>query len=266
MQEVRVWRPSLNGVQLQWCREVSQALPLHLHDSLQVGLIEEGHLEVEVCGETLEATAGQLLVFNPGEPHRLSEPSAPVTARVLELTPEVVRRAMDVEASHPVPRLPSRLDDTLGADLLRALHDALESGSTEAERFLEQLVCHLVVAHGEEAESGPPCPKLDLSSVQAHLEQHLSSIPALDELAELAGGSRFQVVRAFKRDYGLPPLAYHLQLRLSRAKALLAEGRPAAEVAFSTGFSDQSHLNRHFRRHTLLTPGAFARQVRTAPQ
>lgn len=266
MQEIHVWRPSLEGVQLQWCREVSEALPVHFHDALQIGLLERGRLDVEVCGDTFQASEGQLLVFNPGEPHRLAQPTTPVTARVLELGSAMVRRALGVDEEQPVPRLPSVIDDLVGADLLRALHDALERGDEGAGATLDQLVCHLTAGHGEDADDGPPCPKLDLTAVLAHLEEHLTSVPALDELAALAGGSRFQVLRAFKRDYGMPPLGYHLQLRLQRAKTLLADGQPPAEVAFATGFADQSHLNRHFRRHTLLTPGAYARQLRGASQ
>ncbi|AKQ68241.1 hypothetical protein A176_005153 [Myxococcus hansupus] len=39
-------------------------------------------------------------------------------------------------------------------------------------------------------------------------------------------------------------------------------GTPLVEVAALTGFSDQSHLTRHFKRITSITPGAFAQKVR----
>jgi AraC-like DNA-binding protein len=37
------------------------------------------------------------------------------------------------------------------------------------------------------------------------------------------------------------------------------DGRPAAEVAVATGFCDQAHLTRHFRRMLATTPVADAR-------
>ncbi|MET0790415.1 MAG: AraC family transcriptional regulator [Polyangiaceae bacterium] len=81
----------------------------------------------------------------------------------------------------------------------------------------------------------------------------------LDTLAREAGLSRFQALRAFKRRYGLPPHAYQLCRRVSRARAMLLEGAAPAEVAAQCGFGDQSHFNRHFKRIVGVTPTQFAR-------
>jgi AraC-like DNA-binding protein len=59
---------------------------------------------------------------------------------------------------------------------------------------------------------------------------------------------------------GLPPKSYHFQVRLARARQLLAEGRPATWTAYECGFADQSHLTRRFKEFYGLTPGAFQRQ------
>jgi transcriptional regulator GlxA family with amidase domain len=45
--------------------------------------------------------------------------------------------------------------------------------------------------------------------------------------------------------------------RLDRARRLLLEGLPIADVAVATGFHDQPHLTRHFRALLGTTPGAF---------
>jgi AraC-like DNA-binding protein len=49
-----------------------------------------------------------------------------------------------------------------------------------------------------------------------------------------------------------------IQMRVFRAKQLLAAGVPIAQAAFDTGFTDQSHLNRHFKRLVGITPGQYA--------
>ncbi|WP_390622465.1 helix-turn-helix domain-containing protein [Vasconcelosia minhoensis] len=49
-----------------------------------------------------------------------------------------------------------------------------------------------------------------------------------------------------------------MQLWVTGAKALLASGMPIAAAALETGFSDQSRLNRHFKRLTGITPGQYA--------
>jgi AraC-like DNA-binding protein len=81
----------------------------------------------------------------------------------------------------------------------------------------------------------------------------------LETLAQRAGLSRFEALRAFKRRYGLPPHAYQLCLRIEHARRLLVEGAPAADVAQRCGFADQSHFNRHFKRFNGVTPMQYAR-------
>jgi AraC-like DNA-binding protein len=83
----------------------------------------------------------------------------------------------------------------------------------------------------------------------------------LDTLAQEAGISRFHLLRAFKREYGLPPHAYQVALRVAKAQRLLRRGLPLAQVAVDCGFTDQSHFTRHFKQALGVTPGRFARDV-----
>jgi AraC-like DNA-binding protein len=89
---------------------------------------------------------------------------------------------------------------------------------------------------------------------------------SLDDLAALAGLGRFQLAVAFRREVGLPPHAYHVQVRVAAARRLLATGAPAVRVAAETGFADQSHMIRHFRRIMGITPGEYVRGVGDRPR
>ena len=80
----------------------------------------------------------------------------------------------------------------------------------------------------------------------------------LQTLAQRAGLSRFQALRAFKRRYGLPPHAYQLCMRVQRAKGMLRAGAAPADVAAHCGFVDQSHFTRHFKRIVGVTPTRYA--------
>ena len=66
-------------------------------------------------------------------------------------------------------------------------------------------------------------------------------------------------MRVFRKVLGLPPHAYLVQVRITQAKKLLASGMAIAEVAAETGFSDQSHLHRHFKRIVGVTPGQYVK-------
>ena len=80
----------------------------------------------------------------------------------------------------------------------------------------------------------------------------------LQTLAQRAGLSRFQALRAFKRRYGLPPHAYQLCMRVQQAKGMLRGGAAQADVAAHCGFVDQSHFIRHFKRIVGVTPSRYA--------
>jgi AraC family transcriptional regulator len=67
----------------------------------------------------------------------------------------------------------------------------------------------------------------------------------------------------FKLETGMAPGRYIENLRIERAKALIeAAELPLVEIAHQTGFSDQSHFTRRFRKAVGMTPGAYARKSR----
>ena len=92
-----------------------------------------------------------------------------------------------------------------------------------------------------------------------YIEGHLEEKIRLDGLAALAGLSTDHFARAFQQSVGVPPHAYLLRRRLEHVEHMLRETHaPLSEIALATGFSDQSHLARHFRRWAGVSP----RQIR----
>jgi AraC-like DNA-binding protein len=84
-----------------------------------------------------------------------------------------------------------------------------------------------------------------------------SGLSLVDAAARL-GRSPAYLVRAFTREYGLPPHRYLTGRRLDLARRLLLDGSPPAAVATAAGFYDQSHLTRHFTRLLGTTPSRYA--------
>jgi AraC family transcriptional regulator len=87
-------------------------------------------------------------------------------------------------------------------------------------------------------------------------------VRSLDDLARVAGLSRYHFARRFRRETGETPWRFVRRQRVERAVRLLEEGRPPAEVAFETGFADQSHLTRTLREYDGRTPGDVRRGTR----
>jgi AraC-like DNA-binding protein len=97
-----------------------------------------------------------------------------------------------------------------------------------------------------------------VTAVRDYLRKRAYETITLDDLARISRMSRFHLARVFAANVGLPPHAYQTRLRIERAMALLRSGVRPGEVANLTGFADQSHLTRHFRRIVGVTPGEYA--------
>ncbi|HUS37411.1 MAG TPA: helix-turn-helix transcriptional regulator [Verrucomicrobiae bacterium] len=89
--------------------------------------------------------------------------------------------------------------------------------------------------------------------------------PSLTEAAKTCGMSPAKFTRSFRQAAGMSYLAYVTHLRLSEVSRLLrASDRSIAEIADATGFADQSHLDRHFKRAFGMTPRKFRQGQRHA--
>ena len=86
----------------------------------------------------------------------------------------------------------------------------------------------------------------------------------IEALAGIVGLSYAQLRRKINAVTGLPPARYILSLRIEKAKELLARcpGITISEAAYRTGFSDNSHFTKVFRRITGLTPLQFVNDIK----
>lgn len=99
----------------------------------------------------------------------------------------------------------------------------------------------------------------DLVGVKRFIEEHLAEPFDVTELSRQVDLTRPHFTRVFTECEGVPPWTYVLDRRVQRATELLEKGMPPSEVALESGFYDQSHLTRVFRRATGKTPGAYRR-------
>ncbi|NJK36123.1 MAG: helix-turn-helix domain-containing protein [Oscillatoriales cyanobacterium SM2_2_1] len=105
-------------------------------------------------------------------------------------------------------------------------------------------------------EGGLSTPKLQqaIDYIQAHLDQKLS----LEEIAQHLNLSVYHFCDLFKQSTGIAPYKYVLQQRVERAKQLLKdEERTIVDIALECGFANQTHLNKHFRKVTGMTPKTY---------
>ena len=97
-------------------------------------------------------------------------------------------------------------------------------------------------------------------------ERHFTESITLSDVAREASLSRFHFCRLFHRETGLPFRQYLQELRVRRARALLADaGLTVTEVAYAAGFNDLSHFDKVFRRVTGVPPSGYRKAALVAP-
>lgn len=104
-----------------------------------------------------------------------------------------------------------------------------------------------------------------LSPVIQYLEEHISD-PNLSNatLAELLGFSEVHFRKQFNQLYGTSPHRYIVELRIRRAKQLLADGfLSVSDIAEQCGFSSVYHFSRAFKNRAGLSPSDYSKLNRT---
>lgn len=259
------WRvEELGGMEMLHSRGVDPAHAKHMHESFAIGVVDGGVVVNQSRGETTYLPAGSVFTFNPGEVHSgYAADALKVSHRSFYPTEEAVgdlARALDL-AGTPVFRT-THLSDPRSAARLRRLHELLKHSEDTLERqtatfrVLGALLQHHTSLRGSLAEGREP---RAVAQVRAYLEAHYRENVSLDELAALVGLNGPYLTRTFCRAVGVPPHKYLIYKRIERAKELLRAGESTAQVALMVGFSDQSHLNLHFKRLLNVTPARYAK-------
>jgi AraC-like DNA-binding protein len=134
----------------------------------------------------------------------------------------------------------------------KGVADQLNAFRISRDRWTRPRGTHAVAA---------PLPHAEIVSyIRANLTRRIT----LDEIADLAQLSVFQLVRAFRRESETTPYRLIVDLRIEHATALLARGDSIADAAYCAGFADQSHFTRHFRRRTGFTPKRYLTATKVA--
>jgi len=153
------------------------------------------------------------------------------------------------------------IQDSQLARWILKLHHTLENATCtlEQDSCLLWTLAQLIARHAGERPIWSSVGKEPqaVQRVREYLAAHYSENISLDAIARVANLSPFYLIRTFRKRTGLPPHEYLTQIRISRAKTLLAQGYAIAQVAHDTGFADQSHLTRHFKRIVGVTPGQY---------
>ena len=265
--EARLWRvPFQGGLDVLQARFVRQAFARHTHEVFTVGVVHQGAAAFWNRGAEHVAPGGSVMLINPDEVntghsfaesgyvHLVLYPSAEQLGQVTEQV--TGKRATEVYFPQSVAAAPEV------AWRLTAAHRALvtpDATRLAQEVALQDALAGLVLSVGQRRPQRVGRERATAQQVRQYLEAHACENVSLADLAQLTQLSPFHLTRIFGLEFGLPPHAYQIQVRLRQAREQIAAGQSLAQVALATGFHDQSAFSNQFKRHVGVTPGQYAR-------
>lgn len=140
--------------------------------------------------------------------------------------------------------------------LIDPQRDLLEKQS-QAVLYLTELMQYLAQQPLHEPRLVPQ----QLRRLADYLNEHAAKDISLDDLCALSGYSPGHLIRAFRRHFGLTPHAFVVNRRIQLGQQALKAGQPIAEAALETGFSDQAHFQRTFKKLVAATPDQYRRSI-----
>ncbi|WP_437614842.1 AraC family transcriptional regulator [Erwinia sp. V71] len=253
---------SQNGIECSRVIASGDAFPRHLHDEYVISANLTGTEEVWLEGKVSLAQAGQVTIYNPGSIQASRFDSNSVEFVSVHLPQSLLQQPVtqhNLRSGNAAPVLREGIfhDNRLFTAICRYAQSAQHQDASQQQQELLLLCGELLEDHRPAADGEEQA----VSRVKAFLREHLTEKPQLDALAQLSGLSKYHLVRRFTQQTGMPPLQYHMQLRLHEARNLLRSNVHPRDAALMLGFYDQSHFINAFRKVMGITPHHYAQQI-----
>lgn len=240
----------------------THAFAPHRHDTYAIGVTLDGAQSFRYRGAKAFSKAGQCYVLHPDELHDgQPEGESGYRYRILYIEPRLIQDALE-RPRCPLPFVRGAV--TNDARLRAAIFAALEDPDVPvAELHLDHSLVRLADAMAALDPSAKPVAAETPNMRAVRLAREfldadpLAPVPS-QALERLTGLSRFALTRQFRACLGTTPHRYLVMRRLDRAKGLIRCGTPLAEAAMASGFADQAHMTRHFKKTFGVAPGRWS--------
>jgi AraC-like DNA-binding protein len=228
----------------------------HRHDAYAIGVTLRGVQSFGYRGTTEHSEAGCAFVIHPDEKHDgRAGTDEGFRYRIVYLEPRLISEALHGRTLPFVKEAVTRESQLHGA--ICAALDAFDAPIEEL-RFDDIIarLAHALAAHDPAPRRADAMAGSAVEMARACLDESVEAVSSIT-LERLTGLSRFELSRQFRKHLGTSPHRYAVMRRLERARRLVDSGNSLADAAAASGFADQSHMTRQFKRAYGLAPGAW---------
>ena len=269
----RFWRSAaLPFVESRCANDSSACYAPHAHATLSLGAVDDGQSMFTRDGQHQRLTRGDVVLIPAGVVHSCNpEKDEHWSYQMLYLDEGWIRGVvgeMGALDASVLTQLPQELAPRQIHSRLTRLNACLfgDASNEDKEAALLVFAGDLFGSPGLRNKAVPKPGLERLRDVQVLIAERCTETLTLDELASVAGLSRYHFVRAFSRSFGMTPHAWQIDQRIQRARSLLDQGMSIADTALQLGFADQSHFQRAFKQRVAATPGEYRNGQRNGQQ
>lgn len=228
-------------------------LPPHAHEPACLTYVLSGAFEERAGASEQWATPGSVFLKPSGAVHSNRYGELGARSLLVQVPPSLAALVPGVEErGGELHRVPG------GAWIAARMYREFRAPDPASHLAVEGLSLELLAAavRGPNSARSASPPPAWLRRARDRLREEFRDPPALAALAREAGVHPDHLGRAFRRHFHVTPGAFVRRVRADRAAETIVSGdRPLSEIAFETGFADQSHMTRELKRRFGVTPG-----------
>ncbi len=215
----------------------------HWHEKIHISsIIRGGNLESRKK-EDIQVTPGKILIYNQGEIHRNRFTVHPSRNLNIELNESFFGEG--IKFSHLKPDNHSKIE-------LYRIYFELLLNDEYSVQCITQVLKSLFWKDKCANVSGW------ITKLEALLNDRWNEFPCLNDLSSELGVHPITISKYFSKTKGVTLSEYMRRIKVKRAVDLLINSSDRIpEIAFSCGFSDQSHMTRLIKSHTGYTPATI---------
>ena len=231
-------------------------LPSHSHELPFLGIVLSGQYGERYLHQERQYTAFTAMYRPAGVPHEDEIGPCGVRLFEIEFRPAWRNRMADYPAMLDAAR-----DDCHGGEIFwlgMKVFRELRGGPPSDDLVVQNLMTELLASIARVPEETDKQPSRWLTRIVEKLNSEFSQRLTLDELSAEAGVHAVHLSRVFRKSFGQGIGDYVHRRRVQAAcELMLVDDRSLADISSATGFSDQSHFSRVFRRIAGTTPAFF---------